>query len=136
MSQKHILLVDDEDDIREVASISLEAIGGWRVSSASSGIEGIAKAISERPDAILLDVMMPGIDGPTTFGRLQAQPATREIPVILLTAKAQGADLRHFEELGVAGVLTKPFDPMSLPGRVAEVLAGAAQGSGLVGEAE
>ncbi len=134
MSHKHILLVDDEDDIREVAGVSLEAVGGWRVSSASSGSEGLAMALAERPDAILLDVMMPGIDGPTTFGRLQADPATREIPVILLTAKAQGADLRHFEELGVAGVLTKPFDPVSLPERVAEVLAGAAKRSAAVAE--
>ena len=130
MSQKRILLVDDENDIREVAGLSLEAVGGWQVSSASSGNEGFAKAIAERPDAILLDVMMPDVDGPTTFGWLQADPATRGIPVILLTAKAQGADLRHFEELGVAGVLTKPFDPMALSEQVAEVLAGAAQGPG------
>ena len=136
MSQKHILLVDDEDDIREVAGITLEAVGGWRVSTASSGGEGIAKALAERPDAILLDVMMPGIDGPTTFGRLQAEPSTRGIPVILLTAKAQGADLRRFVKLGVAGVLTKPFDPMSLPERVAEVLAGAAERSTRVEEVE
>jgi CheY-like chemotaxis protein len=136
MSQKHILLVDDEDDIREVAGISLETVGGWRVSSASCGTEGIAKAIAERPDAILLDVMMPGIDGPTTFRRLQEDPATREIPVILLTAKAQGAELRHFEALGVAGVLTKPFDPMGLSERVAEVLADAAGGSTPVEQAE
>ena len=124
MHQKHILLVDDEDDIREVATISFEAIAGWQVSSAGSGGEGIAKAISERPDAILLDVMMPGMDGPTTFARLQADPATNEIPVILLTAKTQGADLRQFEDLGVAGVLTKPFDPMTLPEQVADVLEG------------
>ena len=135
MSQKHILLVDDEEDIREVAGLSLEAVGVWRVSAASSGREGITKALAERPDAILLDVMMPGIDGPTTFGELQADPATREIPVLLLTAKAQAAELRHFEDLGVAGVLTKPFDPMSLPERGAEVLAGSAQGQRLVGEA-
>lgn len=122
MSTKHILLVDDEDDIREVAGISLETVGGWRVSKAASGTEGIAKALADRPDAILLDVMMPDIDGPTTFGRLQAEPATREIPVILLTAKAQGADLQRFRELGVAGVLTKPFDPMALPGLIAELL--------------
>lgn len=119
---KHILLVDDEADIREVASLSLEAVGGWRVSSATSGGEAIAKAVAERPDAILLDVMMPDMDGPTTFGRLQAEPATRDIPVILLTAKAQGGDLQHFKELGVTGVLTKPFDPMALPSQVSEVL--------------
>jgi CheY-like chemotaxis protein len=125
MSRKHILLVDDEDDIREVAGISLEAVGGWQVSSASSGIEGIAKALAERPDAILLDVMMPGIDGPTTFERLQDDPHTRSIPVILLTAKAQAADRHRFEQLGVAGVLNKPFDPMALSDQVAAILAGA-----------
>ena len=136
MGQKHILLVDDEDDIREVAGLTLEAVGGWRVSTARSGSEAIAKASTEHPDAILLDVMMPGIDGPTTFGRLQADPSTRGIPVILLTAKAQSADLRYFAALGVAGVLTKPFNPMSLPEQVAEVLAGAAERSTPVEEAE
>ena len=123
MSPKHILLVDDEDDIREVAGVSLEAVGGWRISKASSGAEGIAKAVAERPDAILLDVMMPDIDGPTTFKRLQDDPQTRGIPVILLTAKAQSADRQRFEELGVAGMLTKPFDPMALSDQVAAILA-------------
>jgi CheY-like chemotaxis protein len=125
MSQKRILLVDDEDDIREVASISLEAVGGWQVSRASSGLEGIAKALAERPDAILLDVMMPGLDGPSTFKRLQDDPQTRSIPVILLTAKVQTADRHRFEELGVAGMLTKPFDPMALSDQVTAILAGA-----------
>ena len=122
MSSKHILLVDDEDDIREVATISLEAVGGWAVSSASSGNEAIAKALAEQPDAILLDVMMPDLDGPATFKRLQDHPETRDIPVILLTAKAQAADQRYFAALGVAGVLTKPFDPMKLSGEVSATL--------------
>ncbi len=125
MSPKRILLVDDEDDIREVATISFETVAGWRVSSASSGSEGLAKATAERPDLILLDVMMPGMDGPATFARLQADPATQEIPVILLTAKTQGADRRQFEELGVTGVLTKPFDPMTLPTQETDILEGA-----------
>ncbi len=128
MSHKHILLVDDEDDIREVAGISLEAVGGWQTSSASSGAEGIAKAIAERPDAILLDVMMPDIDGPTTFMRLQEDPQTRDIPVILLTAKAQTADRERFEQLGIAGMLTKPFDPMTLSDQVAAILAASGRG--------
>ncbi len=93
------------------------------MSSASSGKEGIAKAISERPDAILLDVMMPDIDGPTTFRCLQDDPQTRHIPVILLTAKVQAADRNRFEELGVAGVLTKPFNPMALSDQVTAILA-------------
>lgn len=128
MSQKRILLVDDEDDIREVAAISMQAVGGWEVCSASSGTEAIAQALAEQPDAILLDVMMPGIDGPTTFRRLQGDARTRDIPVILLTAKAQAADRRSFDELGVAGVLSKPFDPMSLPDQVAALLAAAGEG--------
>ena len=128
MSQKRILLVDDEDDIREVAAISMQAVGGWAVCSAANGGEAIAKAVAEQPDAILLDVMMPDVDGPTTFRRLQADARTRDIPVILLTAKAQAADRRSFEELGVAGVLNKPFDPVSLPGQVAALLAAARKG--------
>ncbi len=122
MSPKHILLVDDEDDIREVAGISLEAIGGWRVSSASSGGEGIAKALAERPDAILLDVMMPGIDGPTTFARLQADPATREIPVILLTAKAEEAEVERGFAAGVDDYIVKPFSPKEMVARIEAVL--------------
>lgn len=122
MSPKHILLVDDDHDIREVAALSLEEIGGWRVSSASGGGEGIAMACAERPDAILLDVMMPDVDGPATFRRLQADPGTRDIPVILLTAKAQTADHLSFASLGVAGTLTKPFDPMTLSDQIADIL--------------
>lgn len=129
MSPKRILLVDDEDDIREVAAISMQAVGGWQVLSASSGKEAIATALAEQPDAILLDVMMPDIDGPATFKRLQDDPRTRDIPVILLTAKAQAADRTRFEQLGVAGVLSKPFDPMSLPAQVAALLS-AREGGG------
>ncbi len=128
MSAKRILLVDDEDDIREVATISMQAVGGWEVLSARSGTEALEKALAEQPDAILVDVMMPDLDGPTTFRRLQEDPRTRDIPVILLTAKAQAADRRSFEELGVTGVLNKPFDPMALPEQVAELLAGAQSG--------
>ena len=124
MRQKHILLVDDESDIREVAGLSLEAVGGWQVSSAGSGREGIEKALAARPDAILLDVMMPEMDGPTTFASLQRDPASRGIPVVLLTAKVQAADRARMGELGVAAVLSKPFDPMTLPDQVAAALGG------------
>ena len=128
MSQKHILLVDDENDIREVAAISMQAVGGWQVSSAGGGREAVAKALADQPDAILLDVMMPDLDGPATFKLLQEDDRTRDIPVILLTAKAQAADRRSFDDLGVAGVLSKPFDPMSLPDQVAALLAAARNG--------
>ena len=119
---KRILIIDDEDDIREVAQVGLVAIGGFEVVTARSGHEGLDKAVSERPDAILLDVMMPGMDGPTTFQRLQDNADTRAIPVILLTAKVQAADRRRFAELGVMAVLPKPFDPVTLADQVAGAL--------------
>ena len=122
MRLRHILLVDDEDDIREVAALSLETVGGWRVSSARDGSSGVAMACAERPDAILLDVMMPGLDGAATVQRLRADSRTRDIPVIFLTAKAQAADRRRFAALGVAGTLTKPFDPMTLAEQIAAIL--------------
>ncbi len=125
MRPKRILLVDDEADIREVAAISLQAVGGWEVSTASNGAEATVMALNEQPDAILLDVMMPEVDGPTTFRRLQDDPRTRAIPVILLTAKTQTADLRLFEELGVTGIISKPFDPMLLAEQVGRLLAAA-----------
>ena len=122
MATKHILVIDDEDDIREVAQVSLEMMGNWDVLTACSGREGLAKAETEQPDAILLDVMMPDMDGPTTFQQLQETPAIRHIPVILMTAKVQASDQRRFANLGVKGVIAKPFDPLTLADRVAETL--------------
>lgn len=119
---RRILIVDDEDDIREVAQMSLEMVAGWEVVPARSGEEGVRLAAEHQPDAILLDVMMPGMDGPATAQRLREQADTASIPVILLTAKVQPADRRRFEGAGVAGVLAKPFDPMALAGQVADVL--------------
>jgi CheY-like chemotaxis protein len=121
--QMHVLVIDDEDDIREVVTLSLQAIGGWRVSTASGGGEGITLARAVRPDAILLDVMMADIDGPATLALLQADPHTRDIPVIFLTAKAQSADRSRFARLSVAGTITKPFDPMTLTDQVTAILA-------------
>lgn len=117
-----ILLIDDEDDIREVASLTLEATAGWQVTAASSGAEGIRMALAERPEAILMDVMMPEMDGPTTFREMQKIRELANIPVILLTAKVQGVDQRRFSDLGVAAVLFKPFDPMTLAQQIADVL--------------
>ena len=119
---KRILIVDDEADIREVAALSLEMTAGWEVRTASTGAEALAMAAADAPDAILLDVMMPDMDGPTTYLWLQADPVTAAIPVVLLTAKVQSADHRLFSELGVAGVLSKPFDPMGLARDLAGVL--------------
>lgn len=117
-----ILIIDDESDIREVAAMSLETVAGWEVMVASSGAQGLIRAVSYQPDAILLDVMMPGMDGPTTFRELRKNPATTHIPVLLLTAKVQASDQRSFAGLGVQAVLLKPFDPLTLSKQIAGVL--------------
>jgi CheY-like chemotaxis protein len=122
LTAKRILVIDDAEDIREVAQVSLEVVGGWEVLTASSGQEGVAKALAEQPDAILLDVMMPDQDGPTTFQQLQANIATQHIPVILLTAKVLASDRGMFADLGVVSVIAKPFEPMFLASQVAQVL--------------
>ena len=119
---RHVLLIDDDDAIREVATMSLELVGKWRVTAASGGSEGLAKATADRPDAILLDVMMPEMDGPTTLARLRNTAEISDVPVVLLTAKAQTAERRTYSELNVSGVLTKPFDPMLLPTLISELL--------------
>ena len=119
---RRVLIIDDEDDIREVAALSLEATAGWEILTARSGAEGIQVAAAERPDAILMDVMMPGVDGPTTFRTMQQDPAIANIPVLFLTAKVQGVDQRRFAGLGVAAVLFKPFDPLTLAQQISDVL--------------
>lgn len=117
-----VLIIDDEDDIRQVAALSLETVAGWDVIVASSGAQGILRAQEHQPDAILLDVMMPGMDGPTTFRELRKNPATARIPVLLLTAKVQGPDQRRFADLGVEAVLLKPFDPLTLSTQMEQIL--------------
>jgi CheY-like chemotaxis protein len=120
MTSRRVLLIDDEDDIREVAQLSLEMVAKWEVSTAASGAEGIVRAEADQPDAILLDVMMPDMDGHATFRNLQANPATRHIPVILLTAKPPHASDRLVHE--VVTVIPKPFDPLRLAGQIAVAL--------------
>lgn len=122
MTAHHVLIVDDEYDIRAVAEVALRSVGGWQVSTAASGSEGLTKAERDAPDAILLDVMMPEMDGIAVFQALRTNPATRSIPVIFLTAKVQPADQRRFYDLGVAGIITKPFKAMKLPSQIAQVL--------------
>ena len=119
---RRILIIDDEDDIREVAALSLETVAGWTVCTANSGSDGIDKAINEKPDAFLMDVMKPAMDRPTTFRQMQSIPGVSEIPVLLLTAKVQGVDQRRFAGLGVSGILFKPFDPLTLADQMAAAL--------------
>ncbi|MBE9068516.1 response regulator [Leptolyngbya cf. ectocarpi LEGE 11479] len=122
MIMKHILIIDDEDDIRDVAQVALETIGGWQVSTANNGPEGLAQMQTSLPDAVLLDVMMPDMDGIEVFKRMQADAKTRAIPVILMTAKTQTADQQRFLSLGVTAIITKPFKAMLLANQIAEIL--------------
>ena len=122
MVTRRILVVDDDELLREVASYALELIGGWEVRTAHSGPAAQNVARTDRPDAILLDVMMPGVDGPATVAALRADPSTRDIPIIFLTAKLPPDDLGAWGPLGVAGVIGKPFDPMLLAADMARLL--------------
>jgi len=119
---KCVLIIDNEEGVLGLARASLEAPGGWRVLTARSGKEGLACAAAERPDAILLDVMMPDLDGPATVRQLRANPATRSIPVILLSAKIQSADRHQFANLDVRGVISKPFDPLRIAAQISTTL--------------
>lgn len=119
---KHILLIDDEDDIREVTAVSLETVAGWQVSSAGSGVAGIELARTSLPDAILLDVMMPGQDGPATLRLLRNDKITAKIPVIFLTAKVQSIERERLRAIGAAGTLAKPFNPLTLANEIKEIL--------------
>jgi CheY-like chemotaxis protein len=119
---RRILVVDDDDDILEVAQMSLEVVGGWTVTTAADGEQALDRARTEQPDAIVMDVMMPVMDGPTAAVALRADPATAGIPVVLLTASVQPAERAALAELPVAGVLGKPFDPMLLPAELSAIL--------------
>ncbi|BAT53831.1 two-component response regulator [Nostoc sp. NIES-3756] len=119
---KRILVIDDEDSVREIIQISLELVAGWDTLTAASGSEGIAIAESEHPDVILLDVMMPYMDGPTTFKKLQASVTTCDIPTIMVTAKAQSCEQQQLIDLGVAGVITKPCLPQDLVDEICKIL--------------
>ena len=118
---KRILIVDDEEDICDVVQASLEEFGGWITLTAVSGMAGLQIAKTEAVDAILLDVSMPDMDGFQVCEALQADPKTQTIPVIVLTAKVLPTDRHRFAQLEVAGVITKPFDPMTIWSQVAEI---------------
>ncbi|NJP10878.1 MAG: response regulator [Leptolyngbyaceae cyanobacterium RU_5_1] len=122
MTTRRILIIDDEETIQTVVQFGIKMTAGWDVLTASSGSKGIQTAQTEQPDAILLDVMMPEMDGIATFKALQSYPETEQIPVILLTAKAQAAEKRQFNDLGVSGVITKPFNSLDLPDQIARIL--------------
>jgi two-component system, OmpR family, alkaline phosphatase synthesis response regulator PhoP len=121
MTTRRILVIDDEEAIQEIIQACLEDLGGWDVLVASSGSQGLLLAASEPLDGILLDVSMPEMNGFETLQKLQENPTTQKIPVTLLTARVQPEDKEQFAQLGIAGLILKPFDPLTLVEQVAEV---------------
>jgi CheY-like chemotaxis protein len=122
MAERTALVVDDEPDLRLIASMSLAIVGNWRVVEAGSGAEALVLARTGRPDVILLDVMMPELDGLATFALLRQDPVCADVPVIFMTAKVQAHEVARYRGVGAAGVILKPFDPMRLADRVHEIL--------------
>ncbi len=117
--RKRILIIDDQEDVRELIGLSLHKLTEWEALHAGTGADGVALAETEKPDAILLDMLMPGMDGPATLAALRAKAATRGIPVIFLTGRPEMAEA---EPVGVAGIILKPFDLFALPRRIAQIL--------------
>jgi two-component system alkaline phosphatase synthesis response regulator PhoP len=122
MPRKRLLIVDDEEHIREIAATSLELTQDWETTTAECAREGLRRMHDWQPDAVLLDVMMPDMDGPTAFEQMSRDPATAHVPVIFLTAKVQTADRQRFLLIGVRGVIAKPFDPLTLGEQVKGIL--------------
>ncbi|MDH5387575.1 MAG: response regulator [Gammaproteobacteria bacterium] len=118
---KRILYVEDEPDIRAVATIALETVGGFDLKVCSSGEEALAHAVGFQPDLLLLDVMMPGMDGPATLKALKALPELVNTPVIFMTAKVQPTEIAEYKALGALDVIAKPFDPMALADQIKNI---------------
>jgi CheY-like chemotaxis protein len=118
-----ILYVEDEPDIRAVAQMALEAVGGFAVIACASGQEALSAAPDARADLLLLDVMMPGMDGPSTLKALREMPATAHTPVIFMTAKVQAAEVAQYKGLGALEVIPKPFDPMEISAQIQRIWA-------------
>lgn len=119
-----VLIIDDEDDIRQIARFALNKIANWDVVDSPNAEAGIALAVAEKPDAILLDVLMPGMDGPAALAALRKNPKTAGIPVVFLTARGLPAEVERLKKQGAAGVITKPFDPMTLAEDMSSMIGG------------
>ena len=118
---RKILLVEDEPDIQAVAKVALESVGGFCVEICNSGEEAVRQAPGIAPDLILLDVMMPGLDGFSTLKALREIPAVAEVPVIFMTAKVQASEVAQYKAMGALDVIAKPFDPMTLASSLKEI---------------
>ena len=116
-----ILYIEDEPDIQAVARLALEMVGGFTLEVCSSGAEALEKAAAFKPQLILSDVMMPGMDGPTTLKKLREIAETATIPAVFMTAKVQPTEVAQYKEQGAVDVIAKPFDPMALAGKVEEI---------------
>ncbi|WP_265522360.1 response regulator [Oerskovia flava] len=121
-SVRRIVVVDDDPSIREVAVLALSLVGGHDVAAAADGADGLDLVRCGPTDALLLDVMMPIVDGPSILAQMRADDSTRDVPVIFLTAKLHHSDQSAWDGLGLAGVIAKPFDPMTLATEVADLL--------------
>ncbi len=119
---RRVVVIDDDPSIREVAALALSAVGGHQVDTAGDGTEGMELARRVRPDAILLDVMMPTLDGPTVLARMRSIETLRDVPVVFLTAKVGAQDISRLHGLGAVAVITKPFDPLRLAQQLADAL--------------
>jgi two-component system, OmpR family, response regulator len=117
-----VLLIDDEEDIRKIGRLSLEAVGKFETVVAATAAEGIALAKASPPDLILMDMMMPGMDGLAALAELQATPGLASVPVLFMTAKVQREEIEHYVSVGAIGVIQKPFDPMTLPAEIRKIL--------------
>lgn len=113
-----ILLVEDENDIRTVAQLALESVGGFELMLCESGTVALEVVTEFAPDLFLLDVMMPGLDGPTTLQELRKISGFEHTPAIFMTAKVQPHEIKELKELGAIEVISKPFDPMALAGQI------------------
>lgn len=121
MELNRILMVEDEPDIQTVARLALETVGGFTVETCDSGEQALTTAPAFAPDLILLDVMMPGMDGPTTLKALRRVPELAEVPIVFMTAKVQPQEVESFMGLGAEAVIAKPFDPMTLADQVRDI---------------
>lgn len=119
---KRILIVDDEADIRDIVQAALEDLGGWQTLGAGSGTEAMGLAQQGAIDAILLDISMPDMDGFELFEQLQAHPETSQVPIIVLTSKVLARDCDRFATLNIAGLITKPFNPLTLAQQITDLL--------------
>jgi len=122
MAVPTVLVVDDDENIRELTKLALESVCGWQVLTADGGWSAIEMCREHQPDAVLLDMMMPGIDGLTTFQHLQDDERTRDIPAIIFTAKGRVGERQPWEDSAIRGMIAKPYNPMTLGQQVSEIL--------------